>query len=106
MQLMPRTFDTIEGTAGIRDTDVAHLMLPGRGRSLDGTGISPASEQRVSVAAEFYIGHMLLEQSGVIVCSGYKTPGDNLGGQWLDDNDILYSGIPESYSMKNNLFKK
>jgi hypothetical protein len=102
---MSRTFQTIEGTAGIRDTDVAHLILPGRGRGLDGMSITSIGEQRVATAAEFYIGHMLLDQGGVVVCSGYKTPSDNLGEPWRDQNGIEYMGIPESYSMKSSLIE-
>jgi hypothetical protein len=54
--------------------------------------------------AKFYEHQRLEHQKGVIVCSGYKTPGDINGDPWSPPGSIeQYAGVPEADSMRNLL---
>jgi len=99
---MPRGFELLEGTPGIGEDQVTHLMIPGRFRSEDGMGLSEFTTQRVVTAAAFYTAR-LLDLEGVIVCSGYKSPREETGEPWRDEHGREYQGVPEAHSMKAQL---
>lgn len=86
-------------------TDVAHLIIPGRGRSPDGMSLNPVVEGRVDTAAAIYTELGLAEKGGVIVCAAYKTPGDQNGEPWSDGQE-LFQGKPEAYSMQDRLIEE
>jgi hypothetical protein len=92
-------YQMMEGTPGIGENDIAHLIVPGRYRTPDGMGAHPFTEQRALMAANFYVAHALDLQEGIIVPSGYKNPGDKSGEPWEDEDGTVFSGIPEAYSM-------
>ncbi|MDB5164848.1 MAG: hypothetical protein JWL89_474 [Candidatus Saccharibacteria bacterium] len=99
--------ELMEGSPGIRVDELAHLLIPGRYRSEDGMGLHPISEQRVVTAADFYVDQYLGASSGIIVCSGYKNPGDNRAAMsWRDEEGNEYDGVPESYGMRASLLEK
>ncbi|HUD10630.1 MAG TPA: ElyC/SanA/YdcF family protein [Candidatus Saccharimonadales bacterium] len=98
-----QSFSTIEGPSGVGVDDVAHLIIPGLYRSSDGTGLHEFSEQRVVTASEFYKGQVLVEKSGLIICSGYKNPADQYGEPWWDEDGKEYQGVPEAVGMRHSL---
>jgi hypothetical protein len=89
-----------EGSPGVTLDEVSHLMIPGRYRSADGMGLSDLTTQRVDTAADFYRDNNLMGQTGVVVASGYKNPGDHVGEPWRDENGVEYEGVPEAFSMR------
>lgn len=99
--MMMDDFLILEGTPGLRLTEVAHLMVPGRGRDASGRGLSRASLARVEHAATL---HHALQPPGKIVCSGYRTPGDHHGGTWSPQaSGETFTGVPEADSMRREL---
>jgi hypothetical protein len=99
------TYEVLEGTPGLSINDVAHVMLPGRGRDSTGHELSQKSFDRVVVGAEFFFDHSLEQNDGVIVCSGYKTPLDRNGerGWHPEDSNEKFIGVPEADSMRRVL---
>src|SRR5882757_10519713 len=104
---------TIEGSPGLQLTEVGHLMVPGGGRNNDGMGLSEVSAARTEYAATIDDALRLAEgenqDMSVVVCSGYKTPGDTNGKAWTPSSPgepvqkVWYQGIPEAYSMRRLL---
>jgi hypothetical protein len=98
-------FELLPGTPGLELPDVAHVMIPGRGRKATGEHLARASYNRVDHAAALYVEQNLAERGGRIVCSGYKTPGDMHGELWSpqDTPTETFVGIPESDLMRREL---
>ncbi len=97
-------FEMMEGSPGINLTDAIDIMVPGRGRSPDGMGLSPYSATRVVHAAKFYVHYGLAARSGLFAMSGNKTPGDTTIRQWsseaIDETPQYFeTGKPEAYAM-------
>jgi uncharacterized SAM-binding protein YcdF (DUF218 family) len=92
----------LEGTPGLTLEDTVHMMIPGRGRSADGESISEQTIQRVKYAATLYTEGHFAERSGVVVCSGYKTPAESLGIDHIIEDDQgrveRFVGMPEADS--------
>lgn len=101
-------FTIIEGTPGLTLDDVAHLMIPGRGRDYSGTGLTAASWARVIHAHELYTEIDLNTREGRIVCSGYKSPSDESGEPWTcaDASGAVFCGVPEADSMRTALIER
>jgi hypothetical protein len=100
---MSNHYDVAEGSPGVTLGEVAHLMIPGRYRSIDGMGLSALTAVRVDTAAQSYADNDLASAKGVIVGSGYKNPGDHVGEPWRDELGEEFEGIPEAYSMRFRL---
>ena len=97
-------YEIMEGSPGLRLDEVAHVLLPGRGRNQTGDGLSKIGEQRTDYAADFYIDQLLSEINGVIVPTGYKTPRDKAGVLWMpEDSNEQFRGIPEADCTKARL---
>lgn len=91
-------FDVLAGTRGLRLADVAHVLVPGRGRDGTGRGLSAAGMTRVKHAAALYLE---TRPAGRVVCSGYRTPGDLNGGTWSPPGSAEgFIGIPEADAMR------
>lgn len=97
-------FDVRPGTPGLTLADVSHVIVPGRGRDATGTGLSTTSRARVDHAGSLYLEAGL---TGRVVCSGYRTPGDLNGGEWLPDGQAseAFVGVPEADSMRRALLE-
>jgi hypothetical protein len=82
--------------------DVAHVLLPGRGRDPSGYDLSEQSRERTIFTAGFYTEQRLADIGGIIVASGYKTPSDSNGDLWSpeDSPDEHFLGRPEADSMR------
>ena len=85
------SFEVIDGSAGLTLDEVAHIMVPGRGRDATGVGISWKSAERTDYAATLYVAEAFEDREGLMVLSGNKTPGDKR------------PGIPEAEGMNNRL---
>jgi hypothetical protein len=96
------SFEVLQGSLGLSINDVAHVLVPGRGRNDTGDGLSARGLERAHFAATFYLDQQLEERGGVIVPTGYKTPADKAGNPWRssDNASELYTGIPEAESMR------
>jgi hypothetical protein len=94
------SYQFIEGTPGVAEVDIQHLIIPGRFRGPNGLGISEITRQRVDTAAAFFIDHVL---DGFIICSGYKNPADHDGQPWRDELGAEFEGQPEAYGMHDRL---
>ncbi len=80
-----------------------HLLIPGRGRGLDGESLTPSAELRGKRAAEVYKELRLHNQDGFVIVCGYKSPADMSG---LPDSFMKgYLGVPEADLMANLLVK-
>ena len=101
------TYEVLEGTPGLSINDVAHVMLPGRGRDATGNDLSQQTFNRVVIGAELFFDQRLEEKDGVIVCSGNKTPSDRNGerGWHPEDSNEQFIGVPEADSMRKVLRK-
>ena len=73
--------EVIEGTKDLLLDDVAHLMVPGRGRDSSGFSLNSDGVNRVATARELYQS-IVAPKHGRIVCSGYKSPVDSMGLVW------------------------
>jgi hypothetical protein len=93
--------------AGLGIEDVAHILIPGRGRDSGGEQLGSDGLLRVQVAANLFGALDLAHRGGQIVCSGYKTPGDINGCNWAPDDapDEKFIGVPEADLMKWELMK-
>jgi hypothetical protein len=101
------SFTLLEGSPGLRPYEVAHVLLPGRGRNETGDGLSRSGEVRAQCAADFYIEQELDVQGGVVVASGYKTPADKRGDVWSpEDSSETFRGIPEAYAYRAFLMRR
>ncbi|WP_203823973.1 YdcF family protein [Actinoplanes palleronii] len=94
-------FEVLPGTPGLILDQVAHILVPGRGRAADGLGLTPLGAARVTVAAELHRSGL----GGVIVCSGYKSPIDGKGAPWTapDAPGETFQGMPEADAMRDSL---
>jgi hypothetical protein len=79
------SYSIMEGSPGVRPGDVAHILIPGRGRDATGRGLTSDGEERVDAAAAFLRTMTVLD--GVVVCSGYKSPADHAGERWKGPGD-------------------
>lgn len=100
---MGRSFTIVEGTPGVVEQDIAHLLIPGRDRSPDGMGIGATTEQRVATAADFFIGHSLAEGGGIAILTGYKSLDDKRGEVWESPTGQTFRGVPEAWAMQQDL---
>ena len=97
-------FEVVFGTDGLTTDDVAHVLVPGRGRNGSGFGLSDEGMDRVIVAHLFYES-IARSRRGGIVCSGYKSPVDLNGTKWSpsDSPAEVFCGMPEADLMKATL---
>ncbi|WP_446215538.1 YdcF family protein [Micromonospora sp. IBHARD004] len=97
-------FEIVPGTRGLTADDVAHILVPGRGRDSNGFGLSPDAMGRVLAAHSFY-EEFTRGAAGTIVCSGYKSPVDCRGTAWSpeDSPSETFCGMPEADIMKAEL---
>jgi hypothetical protein len=100
-------YEVVVGTPGLFMDDVAHVLIPGRGRDATGGGLTAQGMTRVDVAA-LLLTSGSVTTDGVVVCAGYKSPSDRAGERWRDphDGDRVFVGSPEADLMKNRLMKK
>lgn len=92
-------FKVLSGTPGLTLNQVAHILVPGYGRSADGTGLNPGGADRCRIALTL---HRHLER-GVIVCAGYKSPVDGKGEAWTTPAapGETFRGVPEADLMRD-----
>jgi len=83
--------EVLPGTAELRD--VAHILVPGRGRDATGFGLPEQALARLTVAHQLF-DEVAGPAGGRVVCSGYKTP--------VDHRD----GLPEAEMMKAELVRQ
>lgn len=95
-------YETMEGSPGLSINDIAHVMLPGRGRDVTGQKLSGQGLSRAALGAEIFTDKELEKNGGVIVCSGYKTPADTNGEPWFhaDNPSESFVGVPEADSLR------
>ena len=88
----------VPGTPGLTLDEVAHVLVPGHGRSPDCSGLTPGGADRCRTAAELhrYLGR------GLIICAGYKSPIDSKGAPWTspDAPGETFQGVPEADLMR------
>ena len=98
-------FEIRTGTPGLALGEIAHVLIPGRGRDATGRTLSPAGRDRVRQAHALYVAQNLGAKAGRIICSGYKTPTDTNGERWSppDAPDETFVGVPEADSMRHEL---
>jgi hypothetical protein len=99
-------FETVPGTSGLRLDDVAHVLVPGRGRDDSGFGLNAGAHDRVLVASQLFEA-VVRPAGGRIVCSGYKSPIDRKGTPWRFEGrpTEVFSGIPEAELMRRELIR-
>jgi hypothetical protein len=89
----------LPGTPGLTLDQVAHVLVPGHGRSADGTGLNPggADRCRIALALHNHLGR------GLIVCAGYKSPVDGKGDAWTTPEapGETFRGVPEADLMRD-----
>jgi uncharacterized SAM-binding protein YcdF (DUF218 family) len=100
------TIETIAGPGGARLHDLAHVLVPGRGRDDLGTGLTSDARGRVTTARMLY-DLAVRPNEGRIICSGYKSPIDAKGENWspTDTPDEVFRGIPEADIMRTELVR-
>ncbi|MBB2941780.1 hypothetical protein FB565_001484 [Actinoplanes lutulentus] len=86
--------EVLPGTPGLTLAEVRHVLVPGRGRNRDGTGLNLEGEARCRLAVELAV-------PGRIVCSGYKSPIDHKGRAWTSPEGEVFQGIPEADLMRS-----
>jgi hypothetical protein len=88
----------LSGTPGLTLDQVAHVLVPGHGRSADGAGLNPggADRCRIALAVHRHLGR------GLIVCAGYKSPVDGKGEPWTTPEapGETFHGVPEADLMR------
>jgi uncharacterized SAM-binding protein YcdF (DUF218 family) len=96
--------EIIKGTSNLRLKDVAHVLVPGRGRDASGFGLNPDGSDRI-VAAQHVYELIAKPNEGRIVCSGYKSPADLKGIKWSPEEspDEVFLGMPEADIMRDKL---
>ncbi|GAA4599504.1 hypothetical protein BJY16_003100 [Actinoplanes octamycinicus] len=95
-------FEILPGTPGLTLAEVAHVLVPGRGRTATGDGLTPEGAARVAVAADLFRS---LPVAGRIVCAGYKSPLDSKGRPWTTPEapGEVFQGVPEADLMREVL---
>ncbi|WP_430789795.1 YdcF family protein [Actinoplanes sp. G11-F43] len=88
-------FDLLPGTPGLTLDQVEHVLVPGYGRSGDGTGLTPGGLDRCRTGLDL---HRHLGR-GMIVCSGYKSPADGQGRPHVVGG-VTFQGVPEADLMR------
>lgn len=87
----------VEGKRAVSIAEVEHILVPGRGRSLDGAALSSKGLERAVYAARVWKELALTAKDGVAVACGYKSPGDFGGIDFVMPGDpMVYQGIPEA----------
>jgi uncharacterized SAM-binding protein YcdF (DUF218 family) len=105
MERMDRVdLEIADGTANLSLNQVAHVIVPGRGRSSSGFGLSEDAAKRIKVARALY-DLVVKPNGGRIVCSGYKSPADSKGVNWSppDSPHEVFRGMPEADIMRDKL---
>ncbi|GAA0573727.1 hypothetical protein GCM10010172_67940 [Paractinoplanes ferrugineus] len=99
--------DIVPGTSGLRLDDVAHVLVPGRGRDGSGFGLTAESLDRLTVAGQLF-ERVVRPAAGRIVCAGYKSPGDRTGTEWRSPEPPhrVFLGIPEGELMRRELVSR
>ncbi|MEV4348035.1 YdcF family protein [Actinoplanes sp. NPDC049596] len=107
MKDAPGDFRMVAGTAGLGLDDVAHVLVPGRGRDHTGCGLTAGALDRVAVAQALF-DRVVRRAQGRVVCSGYKSPIDQKGTPWRSDDapDRTYRGVPEAELMRRELLRR
>ncbi|WP_221326267.1 ElyC/SanA/YdcF family protein [Actinoplanes sp. L3-i22] len=97
-------FETVAGTPGLTLDQVAHVLVPGRGRDAAGFDLTPAAAARVAVAAELF-REVVGARGGRVVCTGYKSPADDKGTPWTTPEapGETFRGRPEADAMRASL---
>lgn len=97
-------FEVIDGTPGLSLQSVAHILIPGRGRTGFGSSLTREGIARVETAAALY-WEVLAPRNGRIVCAGYKSPVDDKGRPWSppDSPSECFIGTPEADLMSAGL---
>jgi hypothetical protein len=100
------TLETIEGRGNVSFPELAHVLVPGRGRDDAGTGLTPLVHAQVATARMLYdlaVG----PNNGRIICSGYKSPADTKGENWspADAPGEIFRGMPEADIMRTELIR-
>ncbi len=92
------------GTPGLDLDQVAHILVPGRGRDAAGFDLTPAAAARVAVAAALF-REVVGERGGRVVCAGYKSPADDKGTPWTTPEapGETFRGRPEADAMREAL---
>lgn len=100
------TIETIAGSGGVSLADLAHVLVPGRGRDRAGTGLTAGARDRVGVARALY-DLVVRPSGGRVICSGYKSPADGKGDAWspADTPGEVFRGIPEADIMRDELVR-
>lgn len=100
------TIEIIEGRSSVSLSDLAHVLVPGRGRDSTGTGLTADARDRVVVARTLY-DLTVQANKGRIICSGYKSPSDLKGESWSppDSPGEVFRGIPEADIMRAELIR-
>jgi len=98
--------ETISGSGVVSLSDLAHVILPGRGRDKAGTGLTCQARDRVALARSLY-DLVVKPSNGRIICSGYKSPIDTNGQSWSppDAPAETFVGIPEADLMRTELIE-
>lgn len=100
-------FEIAYSSSGVTLAETAHVLIPGRGRDSTGYGLSQATKDRLTTATQLYYAHLNERRQqdfdGMIVTSGYKTPGDRNGHKQMlfdaaNNRRRIYRGHPEAYS--------
>jgi uncharacterized SAM-binding protein YcdF (DUF218 family) len=99
-------FETIGAAGGASFHDVAHVLVPGRGRDDTATGLTADARNRVKTARVLY-DVAVRPKEGRIICSGYKSPIDRKGANWstADAPGEIFHGIPEADIMRTELLR-
>jgi hypothetical protein len=95
------------GTPGLELEDVAHVLVPGRGRNGTGSGLTAEGLDRIAVARGLY-DQVVAPHGGRLVCSGYRSPIDHHGGPWSTEEvpGRTYVGVPEADLMRDELLRR
>jgi uncharacterized SAM-binding protein YcdF (DUF218 family) len=97
-------FEVLPGTRGLALDQVAHILVPGRGRDAAGFDLTPPAAARVAVAGSLF-REVVGAHGGRVVCSGYKSPADDKGSPWTtpDAPGEIFQGRPEADAMRQAL---
>jgi hypothetical protein len=94
------------GTPGLDLKEVAHVLVPGRGRNDTGSGLTAEGLDRILVARGVF-DEVVAPHDGRIVCSGYRSPIDQRGRPWSTGEapGRTYMGVPEADLMCGELVR-